>query len=185
MSWIDAIWIWISDHTTVLSTVITAIATGFLAWFTVALVRVTKQTARAERPWIFITTPSGILNGGSMNPVRGGEWIDFSIANHGRVPGIIDKAYGGMSLGQEPELPPISEQFYGVIGPDEKMEKCLSSVPNDALSGIPLGEELFFYVLIIYTGISGVRYETSACWSYNASIDGWINYGSKKYNYVK
>jgi len=45
MAWLNCVWIWITDHTTVLATVVSALATIAIAIFTVCLSRVTGRLA--------------------------------------------------------------------------------------------------------------------------------------------
>src|SRR4051812_29420503 len=49
MSWIDDGWAWVTDHATVLSTVVSAIAAGIVAWFTIRLARATAAMLTIAR----------------------------------------------------------------------------------------------------------------------------------------
>lgn len=47
MGWLYCLWFWITDHATVISAVISAIATGFIAWFTIKLTGATQANIDA------------------------------------------------------------------------------------------------------------------------------------------
>lgn len=61
MDWLASFWSWVADHATVLAGTISAIATAFIAWFTVTLSRATIGMLRASTEQTRLTGDSVAL----------------------------------------------------------------------------------------------------------------------------
>jgi hypothetical protein len=99
MAWMSGVWAWVTDHATVLSAVISAIAAGLVACFTIVLARVGRQqisdTKILQRAYLSVV-PGGIRPFAGMNEDR--IACDIIICNAGNLPArkvswFIDKKY--------------------------------------------------------------------------------------------
>src|SRR6185437_6905935 len=187
------------------SEALTAFFTIVLAVSTIALWASTKEAARGaersakiaedaltvlERPWIFVhlspklerrPEPPRPSNGIVYPTVRITDPEDeiplavFDIANHGKMPAIIDGCWihlGRTEIttdGPEIETGMIREQFHGAIGPGERKEHLFVDCPAGRAYGIEIdiitetshpvpiigSDEIFvFSILIHYFDVS-------------------------------
>jgi len=196
------------------SAFITAVATGFIAWFTLSLRQSTDKlwdagerqlqqirdsTALHERPWLFVNLRPHLQGqvGEYELPVA-----MFDISNHGRMPAIIDECH--ITLGGSnnvPEPPLLRDEFHGVIGPAEKMENRTVMCPEGReydltvdLAGeetfptprIGQDEEFFFFIILHYRDIVGSQHSSRFCWRYDRGMDYWVKFegGGDCYNQI-
>jgi hypothetical protein len=158
-----------------------------------------------ERPWIFIF---GAKVGTRDSETD--EWfIEYSVANYGKMPAIIEQASIGIELSDkgEPPMPLNAASDHSlVVSPilaagerrilreyfplqdndvtfrvteDRKGEPILHAVPHYSS---PEGFDSFFRVVIRYRGPQSTGHETGANWLYQPSFDFVVG-GGTKYNF--
>lgn len=183
-----------------------------LAW----TLKYTRDTARAgqasadaaektlnavERPYVFL---SGVHSIGSQEHM--GDWnffIDYSIANHGKTPAIIESMSGSISFEAEPAEPkevthghttkivPIfksgesRETWFWC--PDEHIRfKHVGDGSGDVIEiAHPTTDNFFFRLVVRYKGPFTSEHETSGCWTWNEKEHCLVPYGGEDYNYTR
>lgn len=176
-----------------------------------------------ERPWIFVHLAPKLRSRAShfgTQQARGlDEWLSktdpiddpplaiFDIANHGRMPAVIDGCY--VQLGNVPialdderniEIPGglLRDEFHGAIGPNEKKTNFFLDCPAgveygvivDVVTGqtdpVPSFEQNAFFVFFIeieYLDVADKRHKSGFCWRFDRAVNYWVQYGGPKYNY--
>jgi hypothetical protein len=161
-----------------------------------------------ERPYIFVFGVSPIRMG-----VTGEFFVEYSVANYGKMPAIIDGAFIGFVFSDtvEPPSAPLMEDSHtllaspilqsgekreniieylpiGMITPDINVEVRDDSKPGfmTPIFDVPKGSDVFFRATIEYHGPSSEGHETSALWLVNYPSPGQLaQRGGDKYNYTR
>ena len=182
-------------------TIVLAVFTGRLWFSTEKLWQVTERSLTTlERPWIFVHLRPHVIGKAEQYEV---PKVAFTIANHGRMPGIIKECHIHLGRGEEgPESGLLADQHHGAIGPHERKEctaECPSGreyntvvdiVTDEAHCAPQIGqdEQFFLYILIQYCDVAENGYTSSFCWRYDNGVDYWTvfedPFGTKKYNYT-
>jgi hypothetical protein len=172
-----------------------------------------------ERPWIFVHLAPDLKNPpeqpsaaeGTIYPVvRMTDPSDeiplavFDIANHGRMPAIIEGCWIELGraeivgTGADIETGLVRDEFQGAIGPGEKRENLFVDCPAGREYGVVVNiitgeshpvptvgqDEIFvFYILIRYVDVAGGRHASSFCWRFDTGVNYWVQFGGDQYNY--
>jgi hypothetical protein len=178
---------------------ITAVATAFIAAFTFTLWQSTKDMMQAtgesvrvaeraladlERPYLYIFNPSGLKI--DLDQEEPFHYFRYSVANYGKTPARIERAFVGISAGVAPKQP------VAVIGWDdflvsplfvtgERRDSPTASVPDEIeiietadengqydTPVLTVGSEFFLWIIINYSGPFSKGHETSACWRWDS-----------------
>ena len=154
-----------------------------------------------ERPYLFVSASSfkiGINStdsaGSRYHPV-----VTYSVANHGKLPAVIDMVCAGVihapderlaaPLGVDNDDPLMMERVIESNGWRQGLTFKESAIDSKVVNNPALtGYEVFFWFVIHYHGPFTQRHETSGCW--RVSFDRrdelkLLQYGGNDYNYHK
>lgn len=177
-------------------------------------IRVSNRSAAAaeraitdlERPWIFVF---GVRVGDRGTEAQG-WFVEYTVANYGKMPAIIDSAYVGFEISEKAEPPfplevsgdhslavspilqggerrTLKEYFPTQLDADVGATfRVLPSPEGDILEAVPdfktdPGFDTFFRVIIYYHGPLSREHETAANWLYNPPFDFLLR-GGDEYN---
>lgn len=167
---------------------------------------VAKDTfAKIQRPYIFIFGVERLITSDvDVIPI---PYLEYTVANYGQTPAIIDTINAGFFSGQIPEIP-IQVNFdhplviSPVLPPQDQRKNLRELLPEDFI-GENLGivvdftthtthpvprltpnESLFFRVIITYRGPFAKDYETSATWIYSEPESRFVQLNDAQYIYT-
>jgi hypothetical protein len=161
-----------------------------------------------ERPWIFV------FGAKVVGPDVYNEWyIEYTVANYGKMPAIISKVNNGIEISEkvEPawpleavegnslvdapilasgeqrtirELIPVQEAEKGSVAyRTTQTESGEQTIEAIPLYNTPTGFDSFFIVKIDYRGPKSIGHGTAACWLYMPPYDLLVR-GGEDYNYT-
>jgi hypothetical protein len=157
-----------------------------------------RNLATLERPWVFVSAPQSVANpdGDDFPPC-----CLFDISNHGRMPAIVDEclAVAGYGAARPPE-PAAREEFYGPLGPGERIKDCIVAWDAGGQHEVVIntetgethpcperrdGDKFFFFAQVRYSGVNGQSYASSFCWRWDYAARLWVKTGGDDVNYVR
>lgn len=159
-----------------------------------------------ERPWLFAFGIKAV----PINQL--GEWtVEFTVANFGKMPAIIEHARIGFVISDraEPPTPLFAEDDHDLVvspilqaGERRIIKEAFPNVEDGSASfrvlqspsgeivsdpapgyEAPPGFDAFFRVIINYRGPSTKGHESCVLWLYQPPID-FLNRGGEEYNYT-
>jgi hypothetical protein len=166
---------------------------------------VAKDTlTKIQRPYIYVFGVDRLLTSPQVPGLT--PYVEYSVANYGQTPAVIEIVNVGFFSGHTPEIPlhvdfdhqlvispimpphdrrdlrePILEQFIGEnLGVIVDLEKQ-TTYPLPRLTP---NESLFFRVMVSYNGPFVYGYETSATWIWNQASDRFVQLNDPQYTYA-
>lgn len=156
-----------------------------------------SQHERLERPYLYA---SGVFR--LQSDHEGGATVSVEVANHGKLPAIIEDCWEGMisTKDADPPLPLRADESHmlfrdNVVPADGKPQKfkirspaglCFIDFGNQVHPHMP-GEDVFVVIRLQYSGPFTKGHVTSACWRWRA--DGksahFVLHGGAEWNYTK
>ena len=162
-----------------------------------------------ERPYIFIFDVKEF----GFDPETSEYFVEYSVANYGKMPAIIEGAYIGFEFSDraDPPSPTLMDDSHTlmtapILQAGEKREKIREYVPTGLTTGdieidvtcadgpfgiipvfdVPKGNDVFFRAIIEYRGPFSRGHRTGALWLANYPAAGQLaQRGGDDYNYVK
>jgi hypothetical protein len=182
-------------------------ATRRSAIATVAQAKIARDTlVKSQRPYIFVY---GIERLMTRNDVRGlTPFVEYIVANFGQTPAILENVGAGFHQGELPTAPLRIDDDHPlfvapILPPGEKRMELKELLP-EAFVGEDLGvivdlnkntthplpkfdedKDFFFRIIVYYKGPFSDGHKTSATWRYNRSLNQFVQFGGKDYNYAE
>ncbi|HEY3912685.1 MAG TPA: hypothetical protein VGM07_22760 [Stellaceae bacterium] len=175
---------------------------GFQGYWLLQTVKTARQAASAvdavERPYFVLESLTGFQ---VRREQVHREYVEYSVANIGRTPALLDELWVDFHYGEAPPKPPRAYQF--------PRSPVLTDIPfgsgktiKDELQiyirglyflhrptlmpNIEPDKYLYFIALAKYHDVSGRGYETGVCRVYTIhAFDTFEKYGGIEYNYQK
>jgi hypothetical protein len=169
-----------------------------------------------KRPWLFISGVHGLQiesderdkDREPLTTPRGRVFIEYAAANHGEAPAIVEEVLCELMIVPEAFVPRVGQRDHQlmispILGPAERVsikeflpqrmlrrEGPLLFNPQDGtttpLPEIPDEQELLFWIIVRYRGISSGGHETSALWRYEKDASfTFMQSGGEERNYAK
>jgi len=167
--------------------------------------KISRDTlVKIQRPYIFVFDVSRLQTSNDVPFLT--PYIEYSVANYGQTPAIIENVgvqfmEGGQPLAPikvdddhdlfvSPVLPPgdrrrqlrerLPEPF---IGEDLGIIVDLTKNTTHPIPRISPHADLFFRVIAYYRGPFSDGHKTSATWIFDKSLGHFVQYGGREYNY--
>jgi hypothetical protein len=144
----------------------------------------TLNFAKLERPYLYIFNARGL--NADYNQEDQFYFLNYSVANYGKTPALVESACIGINVGVAPKQPDAVRGWHDfLVSPlfvtGERRDNPTQSIPDDIEIGdyadentppfpIPWlkGEDqFFFWIKIKYSGPFSKDHETSACWRWD------------------
>lgn len=164
-----------------------------------------RALTELERPWVFIYGVYELI----ADPItsdRQRPYCNYTVANHGRFPAIIQNVLVAFSTGETAPDAPIRADgshplFVTPILGNNDSHGCVEELPagiqhrtyyppedagesqGGAIPELGTNEELFLWIQILYEGPTTKNHVTSACWRWHAGEGHFVPFGAEKYNY--
>lgn len=173
----------------------------------VAQAKVARDTlVKGQRPYVFVY---GIERLMTRNDLRGlTPFVEYVVANFGQTPAILENIGAGFHEGELPVAPlriDDDHPLYAapILPPNEKRGELKELLP-EAFIGEDLGiivdlnkktshpvpkfaadQDFFFRIIVYYRGPFSDGHKTSATWRYERSLEQFVQFGGKEYNYAE
>jgi hypothetical protein len=174
---------------------------------TVAQTKIARDTlAKVQRPYIFVYGVSRLMTRPDVRALT--PFVEFMVANYGQTPAIIENVGIEFSEGEFPHAPLRVDEDHElltkpIMPPNEKREGLIERLPQTfidedlgivvdlerqisyPLPKISPNAELFFRVIVYYSGAFSDGHKTSACWRWHPVDHLFTQYGGRDYNYLE
>ncbi len=174
------------------------IITGVLARYTYKLwletdlssKRQAKQFENVQRPYVYVYNVKGLQQPNNAHPR---QYLSYKVANHGVTPAVLEPPYVGIftSLSAEPNDTPLQAAepddlvVSPILAPREDRWSSEQVPDNMPIPSNNEGPEMFFKIIIHYSGPFTNRHITVATWRFNPASKSFIQFGGDAYNYRK